>query len=207
MTVLGDAAPSWVTYMTLGIAAIGLVTGVGSLGVAYATFRAAGPRVTVAGPGILVASSSSKSNKVWTGGLTVRNRGQSPVNLDEVLLQAIGKDSRSVLGGFEFGLAITHRIVDPEESGLRLEGSQSQTWTLNLSASVEDVASVLEDTHEGLDPVIRLGVLLGNGEWVWSTQSFEGNKVMTVDVLEELSWRQDYSTSADSNPEPGTEPR
>jgi hypothetical protein len=164
------SAPQWVTYVTLAIACVGLLTGLGSLAVSYVNYRASGHRVTISGPGLLVGPSSLQDH--WSGGAVVRNEGRGPVNVDELLVRAIGTNSGCPLQGVFSGLPISSRITNGEHLSVRLEGSQSAQWTLNMSMVLTDITGFLEMSEPTDRPFLQLGVLLGDGRRVFARQKF-----------------------------------
>lgn len=193
MMIAQASAPSWVTYLTLGIACVGLLTGLGSLAVSFVNYRMSGHRVSVTGPGILIGPGASQDH--WSGGLIVRNEGRGPVSVDAVLVRAVGSASGKVLPGMGNGLAVfEERILHGARPVIRLEGNQSTAWTLNMSGICGDLMFFLLDAPREDRPYVQFGVLLGDGTRTWSKERFWGDKYLLDG--DERGWSQKAEESA-----------
>jgi hypothetical protein len=110
------AAPTALDFVTLGIAAVGAVTGVAALGAAWAQFALSGARVRVSG------GSALGTDGRWMLFITVENVGRMPVTVHGLNLEFPDKShvplSMELAAGRGFGKALPYR----------LESSDQESW-------------------------------------------------------------------------------
>jgi hypothetical protein len=111
------AAPTALDFVTLGIAAVGAITGVAALAATWAQFTLSGPRLKVTG-GVAFGGGP------WLLAVTVLNEGRMPVTVGQVSLELQSKDHIPI------GLELYHGRAQGPAIPLRLEPYSEATWHL-----------------------------------------------------------------------------
>jgi hypothetical protein len=162
-----------VSYAALGVAGVAAFASAGSARIAWLSYRASGPRVTLE-----VEKRSVESNRVMVA-LTVVNRGRGEVSIDRFLITPYGGERRRAR-------RMQIEQIEGESLPYRLAGGSRVTWFANVLPIARRYEAGLRDgsirPYSSWPELFYFTVQLGDGKYAPAKGSNFGARNLIAEV-------------------------
>lgn len=151
-------APAWVSYAGLGVAIFAALVALTSAGIAFASYRAAGPRTRLE----IAYRLKDRANPRALVDFTFVNRGRADISVVGFYISQYG--SRKPL------LEIAADDVTGPDRPHRVSSSAQETWSVNVLPIAKRYSAALADksvkVKSSWPAMFYFGVKCGNGKYV-----------------------------------------